>query len=63
MKNSIDQDLSYGDILASRPEAWLVKKYMFYMHAITKFQKVPHIEIQNNFQNTFHFMIALRVYE
>ena len=25
------------------------EKNMFYMHAITKFQKGPHIDIQNNF--------------
>ena len=51
----VDQDLSYGDILAGRPEAWLVTQMFFYMHAITKFQKGPHIEIQNNFQNMFCF--------
>ena len=30
------------------------EKNMFYMHAITKFSKGPHIEIHNNFQNMFH---------
>ena len=30
----IDQDLSYGEILAGRPGAWVVN--FFYMHAIKK---------------------------
>ena len=47
--NEVNQDFSNGEILADRPGAWLV--IFFYMHAITKFQKGPHIEIQNNFQN------------
>ena len=51
----IDQDLSYGGILVGRPGAWLMKKKLFYMHAITQFQKGPHIEIENYFQNMFHF--------
>ena len=38
------------------------EKNIFYMHAITKFQKGPHIEIQNNFKNMFHF-VAQTVYE
>ena len=50
----LDQGLSYGEILAGRPEAWLVKQIVL-MHAITKFQKGPHIEIQNNFHNMFRF--------
>ena len=33
--------------------AWEEK--ILYEHAITKFQKGPHIEIQNNFQNMFNF--------
>ena len=37
--HQVYQDLSYDGILASQPGAWLVKKNMFYMHAITKFQK------------------------
>ena len=48
----IHQDLSYGEILAGRPGACLV----------TKLQKGPYIEIQNNFQNMFHFY-ALTVYD
>ena len=32
------QDLSYGEILSGQPGAWLVRKKMFYMHAITNFQ-------------------------
>ena len=51
----LNQDLSYGEILAGRPAAWLVKIIFFVMHAITKFQKRPHIEIQTNFQNMFGF--------
>ena len=48
------QDLSYGGILACRPGAWLVKKICFICMQ-SQFQKGPHIEIQNNFQNMFHF--------
>ena len=51
---ALDQDLSFDEILAGRPGAWLVFKKN-YMHAITEFQKIPHIEIQNNFQSMFHF--------
>ena len=32
-----------------------MKKNMFYMNVITKFQKLLHIAIQNNFQNMFRF--------
>ena len=34
----INQDLSYGEILAGQPGAWLVKKYIFYAcnHKISK---------------------------
>ena len=32
---------------------------MFYMHAITKFQKGPHIEIQIEFQTMFPFNDSL----
>ena len=38
-KSFLDQDLSYGAILAGRPGAWLVKKIFFYMHAIKKVKK------------------------
>ena len=38
------QDLSYDESLTGQPGAWLVKKKLFYMHAITKLQKRPHIE-------------------
>ena len=34
-------------------------KNMFYMHAITKLKKIPHNEIQNYFQNMFHFYDSL----
>ena len=51
----IDQDLSYGEILAGRPGAWLV----FYMHAIKKVKKGIYVEIQNDFQNVFEFYDSL----
>ena len=60
---SLNQDLSYGEILAGRPGAWLVKKIYFHMHAIKKVKKGTYIEIKNNFQNMFRFMIAFMVYE
>ena len=58
--NKLDfyQDLSYGEILAGQPGAWLVKK-MFYMQAIKKFQKGPYIEIQNNSQSMLCFYDSL----
>ena len=56
---SIYQDLSYGEILAGRPRAWLVKKHIFRMHAIKKVKKGTYIEIQNDFQNIFKFYDSL----
>ena len=55
----LDQDFIYGEILAGRPGAWLVKKKMFYMLAITKCKKRPHNEIKNYFQKMFHFYDSL----
>ena len=55
----IYRDLSYGEILAGRPGAWLVKHYFFYMHAIKKVKKGTYIEIQNDFQNMFKFSNSL----
>ena len=37
------QDLSYGEILAGRPGAWLVEKIFFYMHAIKKDKRGTYI--------------------
>ena len=51
----IHQDLSYGEILADRPGAWLVKKIYFYMHSIKKVKKGTYVEIQNYFQSMFSF--------
>ena len=39
------------NLLSGQPEAWLVKEKEFFMPAITKLRKGPHIEIQNDFQN------------
>ena len=55
----IDQDLSYGEILAGPPGAWLVKQIFFCMHAIKKVKKGTYIEIQNDFQNMFEFYDSL----
>ena len=41
--NTLDRDLSYGEILAGRPGAWPVKKIFFYMHAIKKVKKETYI--------------------
>ena len=56
---SLYQDLSYGEILPGWPGAWLVKKNIFYMHAIKKMKKGSHVEIQNDFQNMFKFYDSL----
>ena len=56
----LDQDLSYGEILAGQPGAWLVKeRIFFYMHAIKKVIMGTYIEIQNDFQNMFKFYDSL----
>ena len=41
--------MSYGEILAGRPGAWLVKRKKICMHAIKKGKKETHIDIQNDF--------------
>ena len=44
----------YGEILASQPGAWLVKKIcLICMQSQNK--KGPHIKIQQKFQNMFRF--------
>ena len=48
------KDLSYGEILAGQPGAWLVK-FFFYMHAIKKVKKGIYVEIHNDLQNMFKF--------
>ena len=57
----IYQDLSYGEILAGRPGAWLVKKNIFHMHAITKLKKYLIFKIIS--RTSLVFMIAFMVYE
>ena len=49
-----DQDLSYGEIFAGQPAAWLLKIKSCYA-CNHKISKRPYIENQNNFQNMFHF--------
>ena len=44
---TIYQDLSYGEILAGGPGAWLVKK--IYFICIKKIIKGTYVEIQNDF--------------
>ena len=56
---NLNQDLSYGEILANRPGAWLVKKKKSYMHAIKKVKDETYIEIQNDFQSMFKFYNSL----
>ena len=52
----LHQDLSYGEILAGQPEAWLLKKKKKKFYACNhKISKGLHTEIQNNFQNMFRF--------
>ena len=59
-QNILNRNLSYREILAGRPGAWLVKKIFFYMHAIKKVKKGTYIEIQNDFQNMFKFYVSLK---
>ena len=59
VKNLIYQDLSYGEILASRPGAWLVKKTCFICMQSKQFKKGTYVEIQNDFQNIFNFYDSL----
>ena len=49
------QDLSFGEIFAGRPEAWLVKKIFLLCMQSQNFKIGPHIEIQNKFQHMFRF--------
>ena len=55
----LDQDVSY-DIKFDWP-TWSFACEFFYMHAITKLKKRPHIEIQIVFQNIFHFDDSLYI--
>ena len=52
----LNQDLSYGDILAGRPGAWLVEKTFFICRQV---KKGTYVEIQNDFQNMFKFYYSL----
>ena len=52
VNNYIDNDLSYGEILAGRPGAWLVKQICFICMQSKK-SKGTHVEIQIDFQNMF----------
>ena len=57
----IHQDLSYGEILAGRPEAWLVKKNLRMQSQ--KFKKDLIFKFKIICRTCFVFMIALMVYE
>ena len=60
---ALHQDLSYDEILAGRPGAWLVKKICFICMQLQNF-KLDLILIFKTFSRTcFIFMIALTVYE
>ena len=64
MGNSgLNQDLSYGDILAGRPGAWLLKTNIFYMHAIKKVLKKHMLKFKTISRTCKIFMIAFTVYE
>ena len=54
----LNQDLSYGEILANRPGAWLMNFFKT-THAIKKVKKQTYVEIQNDFQNMFNFYDSL----
>ena len=55
----INPDLSYDEILAGRPGAWLVKKKNLYACNNKKNYKRTYIEIKNDFQNMFKFYDSL----
>ena len=55
--------MSYGEILAGRPGAWLVKKNIFYMHEIKKVKKELRLKFKLISRTCFNFMIASMVYE
>ena len=47
----VDQDLSYGEILARRPEAWFVKKYFLYECNPKKVEKGNYIDV--HYEDTY----------
>ena len=63
VKVFIYQDLSYGEILAGQPEAWLVKKIFFVCMQSQNFKKNLILKFKTISKTCFIFMIALTVYE
>ena len=59
----IDQYLSYGEILASRPGAWIVKKNVFKCMQSQNFKTNLILKFKSMNRTCFVFMIALTVYE
>ena len=59
----IYRDLSYGEILAGRPGAWLVKKIWFICMQSQIFKKYLILKFKTISRTCFIFMIALTVYE
>ena len=62
-KSSIYQDLSYDEILAGRPGAWLVKNICFICMQSQNFNNDFILKFKTISRTCFIFMIALTVYE
>ena len=63
LQSNIDRDLSYGEILAGLPEAWLVKKIFYLCMQSQNFRKDLILKFKIISRTCFVFMIALMVYE
>ena len=55
------QDLSYGEILAGRPGAWLLKKIRFIYMQSQNFKRDLILKFKTISRKCFIFMIALTV--
>ena len=60
---TIYQDLSYGEILAGRPGAWLVKKIIFIGMQSIKLKRELMLKFKMISRTCLNFMIAFMVYE
>ena len=58
-----DQDWSYGEILAGRPGAWLVKKFILYACNQKKLKRKLILKFKMITKTCLNFMIAFMVYE
>ena len=59
----LNQDLSYVEILAGRPGAWLVKKIFFICMQSKKLKRKLKLKFKMISRKCLNFMIAFLVYE